>query len=91
MTVARSAHDFLEVSGRACEYDVRTRAWSIESGGRKMIETYHTLHAEGHVSFSDDRTLVALVERLSPGIAAVPVMEQARTGTFPRGFYLRTV
>ena len=28
-----------------------------------MIETYHTLHAEGHVSFSDERTLVALVER----------------------------
>ena len=30
---------------------------------RTIIGTYHTLHAEGHVSFSDDRALEALVER----------------------------
>ena len=33
------------------------------AGGRKIVETYHALHAEGHVSFRDERALVALVER----------------------------
>ena len=33
------------------------------AGGRRIVETYHTLHAEGHVSFRDERALVALVER----------------------------
>ncbi len=48
-----------------------------------MIETYHTLHAEGHVSFSDERTLVALVER-RPAKSEKTCVSFV-LGTFPRG------